>query len=414
MHQPLPLTAGPADNAPVKNMNELATHWTLDTDVVFLNHGSFGACPWSVQRYQQTLRERIERQPVEFYVRDLEAFLDDARQSLAEFINCPTDDLAWVPNITTGVNAVIRSLRFAPGDELLVSNHEYNACRNAFEFVAARDDAKVVVAEVPFPISGFEAAHDAIMARVTDRTRIALLDHVTSQTGLIMPLETLIPALRERGIQTLIDGAHAPGMIDLDVQALDADYYTANCHKWICAPKGAGFLYVRPELQEQIRPTVISHGANSPRTDRSRFLIEFDWPGTWDPTAVLCVPEALRALDSYLPGGWPAVREQNHQLAVTGRELLCDALGIEPPSPPEMLGSLASVSLPDSTGPAPTSSLYGDPLQDELLQRWGIEVPLIPWPAHPKRLIRVSAQLYNERSHYELLASALRELFPRT
>lgn len=409
----MPLTAAAVDNAPVSKTNELAIHWTLDPKVVFLNHGSFGACPRSVQQYQQTLRDRIERQPVEFYVRDLEAFLDDARQTLADYINCPVNDLAWVPNITSGVNAVIRSLRFAPGDELLLSNHEYNACRNAFEFVAQRDGAKVVVADVPFPSQGFDEAHNAIMSAVTERTRIVILDHVTSQTGLIMPLDTLIPALRERGIQTLIDGAHAPGMIDLDLMALGADYYTANCHKWICAPKGAGFLYVRPELQGDIRPTVISHGANSKRTDRSKFLIEFDWPGTWDPTAVLCVPEALRALESYLPGGWPAVRDHNHQLAVAGRELLCEALGIAPPCPAEMLGSLACVPLPDSSGPPPTSSLYGDPLQDKLLQRWNIEIPIIPWPAHPKRLIRISAQLYNELSHYELLANALRELFPR-
>ncbi len=319
----LPLGAVAKDNADVSETStkNLAIHWTLDPDVVFLNHGSFGACPRSVQQYQQTLRERIERQPVEFYVRDMEVFLDDARRSLAGFVNCPEKDLAWVPNITAGVNAVMRSLRFKPGDELLVTNHEYNACRNIFEFVAQRDGATVVVAPIPFPSAGFTEAHEAIMSRVTERTRIALLDHVTSQTGMILPLETLIPAMRERGVPTLIDGAHAPGMIDLDLQALDADYYTANCHKWVCAPKVAGFLHVRPELQEAIHPSIISHGANSTRTDRTRYLVEFDWPGTWDPTAVLSVPEALSTLGSYLPGGWPAVREHNHRLVVAGRAL---------------------------------------------------------------------------------------------
>ncbi len=387
-------------------------HWTLDPDVDFLNHGSFGACPRAVQQYQQTLRERIERQPVEFYVRDLEAFLDDAREALAAFLNCRANDLAWVQNITTGVNAVVRSLRFDPGDELLVTDHEYNACRNALEFAAKRDGATVVVANVPFPSAGFEEAHDAIMARVTKRTRLALLDHVTSQTGLVMPLQSLVPALRERGVQTLIDGAHAPGMIDVDIDALGADYYSANCHKWLCAPKGAGFLHVRPEHQRHIRPPVISHGANTRRTDRSRFLIEFDWPGTWDPSAVLCVPEALRVMESFLPGGWPAIRKRNHELVVAGRRLLCDALGAEPPCPETMLGSLAAVALPDSDGPASDSPLYGDPLQTRLLDRWGIEVPLVPWPAHPKRLIRISAQLYNDLPQYRRLAGALRELFP--
>jgi len=391
----------------------LARHWTLDPDVVFLNHGSFGACPRVVQQYQQTLRARIERQPVEFFVRDMEEFLDDARATLADFVGCRAADLAWVPNITSGVNAVLRSHKFKPGDELLVTNHEYNACRNALEFVARRDGATVVAANIPFPITRLSAAHDAIMSAVSDNTRLALLDHVTSQTGLIMPLDTLIPALRERGISTLIDGAHAPGMVDVDLEEIGADYYSANCHKWICAPKGAGFLHVRPEHQEFIRPTVISHGANSRRTDRSRYLVEFDWPGTWDPTAVLSVPEALRTLESCLSGGWAAVREHNHQLAVAGRKLVCDALAVPAPCPVEMLGSLAAVPLPDSAGPASTSPLYGDPLQAELLKRWNIEVPLVPWPKHPKRLIRISAQLYNDISQYELLAEALRELFPR-
>ncbi|NNF66381.1 MAG: aminotransferase class V-fold PLP-dependent enzyme [Gammaproteobacteria bacterium] len=395
-------------------MEELAQHWSLDQDVVFLNHGSFGACPVAVQQHQQQLRQRLERQPVEFYLRDLEPMLDDARARLAAFLNCNSNDLAWLPNITTGINSVMRSLKFSPGDELLLTNHEYNACRNVIDHVALRDDARVVVVDLPFPISGFDEAHEIIMAGVTDRTRLALLDHVTSQTGLVMPLETLIPALRERGVQTLIDGAHAPGMIDVDIEALGADYYSANCHKWICAPKGAAFLHVRPEHQEKIRPAVISHGANSTRTDRSRFLVEFDWPGTWDPTAVLCVPFALECLSSMLPGGWDEVRSRNREMVIAGRELLCAALGIDAPCPEAMLGSLASLPLPDSPDPASGSALYGDPLQDKLLQRWGIEVPLIPWPAHPQRLIRISAQLYNPLSHYELLANALRELFTAT
>ncbi|MDH3646647.1 MAG: aminotransferase class V-fold PLP-dependent enzyme [Gammaproteobacteria bacterium] len=385
----------------------------LDPDVVFLNHGSFGSCPREVLQYQQSLRDRLERQPVTFYVRDLEQMLDDARTELAAFVNCEAKDLAWLPNITTGVNAVVQSLKFSPGDELLVTNHEYNACRNVLEFVAQRDKAKVLAVNVPFPTTGLSEIHDVIMSRVTDQTRIALLDHVTSQTGLIMPLETLIPAMRERGVQTLVDGAHAPGMIDVDITGLGADYYSANCHKWICAPKGAGFLHVKPEHQENVRPPVISHGANSRRTDRSRYLVEFDWPGTWDPTAVLSVPVALKTLESYLPGGWPAIRKHNNQTVIAGRRLLCTALEIDAPCPDEMLGSLASLPLPDSDGPASTSALYGDPLQAELLQRWNIEVPLIPWPAHPKRLIRISAQLYNGITHYERLAGALRELFPQ-
>lgn len=396
---------------PGQAMNPIAQHWTLDPDVAFLNHGSFGACPKPVLAYQQRLRNRLERQPVQFFVRDLEPLLDDARASLAAFLGAEAADVAWVPNATTGVNAVLRSLRFEAGDELLVTDHEYNACRNALEFVASRDGARVVTTSVPFPLDDARKVIDAVMSALSERTRLVLLDHISSQTGLIMPLAQLLPVLRERGVLTLIDGAHAPGMIDVELRSLDADFYTGNCHKWICAPKGAGFLYVRRELQQQIRPPVISHGANSRRTDRSRFLIEFDWTGTWDPTAVLSVPEALRQLPRIAGADWAAIRRRNRELALEGRSAICDALAIDPPAPSSMIGSLAAVPLPPATGAASTSPLYGDPLQDELLQRWQIEVPIVPWPAHPSRLLRISAQLYNEPSQYHRLARALGELF---
>lgn len=391
--------------------NELSHNWVLDPEVIFLNHGSFGACPRRVLAYQQALRARIEHQPVQFYVRDFERLLDEARAPLARFLGAAPGDLAFVPNATTGVNAVLRSLRFEPGDELLVTDHEYNACRNALEFAAARDGARVVTCSLPFPLSAGTDIAGVVLDAVGPRTRLVLLDHVTSQTGLVLPLEKILPELRARGVATLVDGAHAPGMIDLDLNALDADYYSGNCHKWICAPKGAGFLYVRRDLQRAIRPPVISHGANSRRTDRSRYLIEFDWSGTWDPTAVLAVPEALRLMDGLVDGGWPAVRERNRRLALSGRDLICEALGVAPPAPDSMIGALAAVPLPPADGEASLSPLYGDPLQEELLQRWRIEVPIVPWPAHPARLVRISAQLYNQRSDYEQLADALHELF---
>lgn len=391
-----------------------ARYWQLDPEVIFLNHGSFGACPKRVIEYQQQLRNRIERQPVQFFVRDMEGLLDRSRAALASFLKCAPHDLAWVGNATTGINAVLHSLKFAPGDELLVTNHEYNACRNALEFVAARDEARVVVVELPFPVAGPALATEIILERVTSRTQLVLLDHVTSQTGLVLPLEDLIPVLKARGIRTLIDGAHAPGMIDLDLASLDADFYAGNCHKWICSPKGAGFLYVRAELQSQIRPVVISHGASSRRTDRSRFLVEFDWPGTWDPSAVICVGRALSDMEQLVEGGWPAIRAANREKAIAGRRQLCDALQTAPPCPDSMIGALASVPLPDAPADAlaSVSDLYGDPLQETLLTRWRIEVPIIPWPAHPHRLIRISAQLYNQADDYATLASALRDLFP--
>ena len=335
----------------------VADPWLLDPDVVFLNHGSFGACPQPVLDYQQAMRARLERQPVQFFVRDLEDLLDEARAALGAFLGAPAQDLAWVPNATTGVNAVLRSLALEPGDELLVIDHEYNACRNTLDFVAARAGARVVVVPLPFPIADPETAVAAILARVSDRTRLALIDHVTSQTGLVLPIARIVAALRDRGVETLVDGAHAPGMLPLDLSGLGAAWYTGNCHKWLCAPKGAGFLYVRPDLQSTVRPVTISHGANATRRDRSRFLLEFDWTGTGDPTAILAVPEALRFMGGLLAGGWPALREHNRTLVLEGRDMLCASLGIEPPCPDDMIGSLSSLPLPDGDGAPPELSL---------------------------------------------------------
>jgi isopenicillin-N epimerase len=386
--------------------------WNLDPRIVFLNHGSFGSCPSPVLLHQNQIRERMERQPVQFFVRDLEPMLDQARTALATFLEAEPNNVVFVTNATTGVNTVLRSLRFSPGDELLVTDHEYNACRNALQYVAQRDGARVVEAVVPFPVQSVEAIRAAVLERVTPRTRLALLDHVTSQTGLVMPIQALVSDLAGRGIDTLVDGAHAPGMVALNLRKLGAAYYTGNCHKWLCAPKGAGFLHVRPDRQPLVRPLVISHGANSPRADRSLFQIEFGWTGTWDPSAFLSVPEAIRRVGSLLPGGWPEIRRRNRDLALAGRELLCQALDIPVPCPDECVGSLASVPLPDASGSqAPLSPLYADPLQDSLLQHYHIEVPIIPWPSFPRRLLRISAQLYNALPHYALLARALRREF---
>ena len=389
--------------------------WLLDPAVTFLNHGSFGSCPRPVVGFQQVIRARLERQPIQFFVRDLEPLMDAARASLARFLCAGADDLVFVPNATAGVNTVLRSLRFRPGDELLVTDHEYNACRNALDSVAADRGARVVVAWIPFPLRRVEEVLEAVMGRVTRRTRLALLDHVTSPTGLVLPMARLVRELEARGVDTLVDGAHAPGMVPLNLRRLGAAYYTGNCHKWLCAPKGAAFLHVRPDRQQRLRPLVISHGANSPRTDRSRFQIEFGWTGTWDPSAMLSVPEAIRCVGGLLPGGWPAVMAHNRQLALAGRERLCQALQIDKPCPDTLIGSLASVPLPDSSSAEPPKSpLYQDPLQDELLGRFGIEVPIMPWPAPPRRLLRISAQLYNSLPQYRHLADALAGLLPGT
>jgi isopenicillin-N epimerase len=373
-------------------------HWLLDPEITFLNHGSFGACPVPVLTAQQQLRDRIERQPLQFFGRDLEGLLDEARQQLAEFVGVDANDLAFVPNATTGINTVLRSLRFAPGDELLTTSQEYNACRNALNYVAERAGVPIKVAPVPFPIASAADITEAVLHQVSNKTRLVLLDHVVSQTGLVFPIAQLVRELSLRGVETLIDGAHAPGMLPLNLRQLGATYYAGNLHKWLCAPKGAAFLYVQPDRQAEIRPLTISHGANATRTDRSRWRLEMDWVGTDDPTAYLCVPVAIRFLGSLLPGGWSALMQRNHQLAIAARQILCQALAIAPPCPDDLMGSMAVVPLPKGPFLA---------LQDALLKRYSIEVPVISFPQAPDRLLRISAQLYNASSQYEWLAQAL-------
>jgi isopenicillin-N epimerase len=384
--------------------------WLLDPVIVFLNHGAFGACPRGVLEFQGEWRARLERQPLEFLVRELEKELDAARGALAHFAGADADDLVLVPNATSGVNTVLRSLKFEPGDELLVTDHEYNACRNALDFVAERAGARVVAAKVPFPFRTAEDLIAPILEAVTPRTRLALVDHVTSQTGIVMPLAAIVNALAARGVDTLADGAHAPGMTPLNLKQLGAAYYTGNCHKWLCAPKGAAFLHARRDKQKSIRPLTISHGANSARKDRSRFLMEFAWQGTFDPSAWLSVPEAIRFISSLQPEGWPGVMARNRALALAARRMLCERLQIAPPCPDEFIGSLAAMPIPDAAKdalPRPPFNEY--PLQDALRLKHGIEAPVISWPAPPRRVLRVSAQLYNSLPQYELLAEALKK-----
>ncbi len=383
--------------------------WSLDPSVTFLNHGSYGACPLPVQRAQQRLREQLERQPLRFFMREFEALLDASRHSLAAFVGAQADELVFVPNATTGVNAVLRSLSFNSGDELLTTNQEYNACRNALDFIASRTGATVVIATTPFPLESPDQIIESVIERVSAKTRLALLDHVTSKTGLIFPIQQLVNELTARDVDTLVDGAHAPGMLPLNLHEIGATYYTGNCHKWLCAPKGAAFLYVRRDRQSAIRPLTISHGANSRRTDKSPFQLEFDWMGTDDPTAYLCVPEAIEFLGSLLPGGWTQLMENNRTMALWARRSLCEALGVLPPCPDEMIGSMAVVPLPhELSGYEQAGQIREWPvLQDLLCDRFNIEVPVIPWTTPFQQMVRVSAQLYNTPEQYHDLAKAL-------
>lgn len=400
------------NGSPDRGDVDLRRPWDLDEAIVFLNHGSFGACPRPVLERQSELRQRMEREPVRFFVRELETLADEAREGLACFLGGDPEDLAFVRNATEGVNTVAHSLALEPGDEILTTDHAYNACRNAIEFAASRRGARVVVARIPFPLHGPEDALQAILSTVTPRTRLALVDHVTSPTALVLPIGEIVRRLDALGVDTLVDAAHAPGMLALDLERLGAAYTTGNCHKWMCAPKGAAFLHVRRDRREGIMPLSISHGWNADRADRSRFRCLFDWTGTDDPTAHLCIPEAIRFLGTLVAGGWEGLRERNRRLALDARALLAGVLGVEPPCPEGMIGSMASLRLPPGLpgGEAVCPRHVVDPLQEKLFREFGVEVPVFRAPGGDGRILRVSAQAYNRPEEYARLADALERI----
>jgi isopenicillin-N epimerase len=381
------------------NLN-FSRHWGLDPSITYLNHGSYGACPSAVLAQQTALRLEMERELVDFMNGTLPVRLEAARQPLASFLGADPTDLVFVTNATMGVNAVLRSLPFGPDDELLVTSHTYNACRMTVNYVAARCGVRIVVAELPFPCRHEDDIVAAVLACASPRTRLALLDHVTSPTALVLPLARLVRELQSRGIDTLVDGAHAPGMVPVALNELGAAYYTGNAHKWMCAPKGAAFLHVRQDRQAALHPTVISHGY-----DRG-FQAEFDWTGTCDPTAWLCIPEAIRFIAGLLPGGWPEVMATNRALVLRARRLLFDSLGVEAPCPDAMIGTMATIPLPAFAAGSIGASLDADGLHDWFRRR-GVEVWFHP---HPFPICRISAQLYNSYSQYELLAGMLEEV----
>jgi isopenicillin-N epimerase len=400
----------------------LARHWALDPEVTFLNHGSYGACPTEVLAAQREWRDRLERQPVKFLSRELDGHLAAVRRAVGAFVGADPDDLGLIANATGGVNAVVRSLRFEPGDEILMTDHEYNAILNVALHVAARDGARVVVARLPFPAVSEDDVVERILAAASDRTRLAIVSHVTSPTALVFPIERIVQALDARGIDTLVDGAHAPGMVPLDLDALGAAYYAANLHKWVCAPKGAAFLHVRRDRQAGVRPATISHGANAPETRKARFRSEFDWQGTLDPTAWLAVPAALDTIGGMVEGGWPAVMARNRELALEAGRAVAGVTGTTMP-PESMVGSMVALPLP-ADGPLggaaaedQSSPLEADPLQTAIYGRFAIEVPIGPWPVPaaespdpPLRVIRVSIALHNDRDDVDRLVAALRTI----
>lgn len=355
---------------------------------------------------QRRWRDQLEADPIQFLApeRDLEPKLDLVRLEIAKLVHADPQDIVFVRNATDGVNAVVRSLPLEKGDQIVVTDHGYNACTNAVRYVAENMGCEVRIARIPFPIQDCLQVVDAIAQTLTPATRLVLVDHVTSPTGLVFPVEQIVQMIRNyqgrHPVRIMIDGAHGPGMLPLNLQNIGADYYTANHHKWLCGPKVSGFLWVRRELQHEVRPTIISHAANRDRADRSRFIAEFDWTGTFDPTPLLALPKSLEFLGSLYSDGLAGLMAANREKTLISRRILTNTLGIEIPAPDSMIGSLATVPIPADSNVAPQ-------LQRLLRDRHHFELPVFASSTSNGCLIRISIQAYNSLSQVQRLADLL-------
>lgn len=395
----MPNTPALTPYGPPSRLAEQISHeWMLDPTITFINHGCFGARPRVVSQAQQAWREKIEARPIELIDRRRAELVEPAKNAVGMFVGANPQDFGFVTNATEGVNAVLQSLRFEPGDELLTVNHVYNAVRQAMRHVAQRDGAKMIELPIPLPVQSPQQLVDAIEAGLTERTRLVVIDHITSPTALIFPVKHIVDLCAACGIDVLVDGAHAPGMVDLDIEALGAAYYSANLHKWACAPMGTAMLWVRPDKQQQIHPTTVSHFYGE------GLAAEFAWQGTRDYSGWLSAPAAIEYFEQY---GWQRVREHNHQMATWVQAMLCERWGkhgVEPTTPLDgsMIGSMTTLRLPDRV-----RELFELPehLHNRLYDGYSIEVPIFDWD--DAWWIRASCQIYNTPDHYEYLADAL-------
>ncbi len=409
---PMPSLARQRDLA-LDKPDGLSRHWALDPNLTFLNHGSYGATPRAALRFQQAFRDRMERDPVRLFKSDLENLVDGAREKIATFLNVNPADLAPIRNATyalcTILQASLRSKLLKAGDEVLVTDHEYGSLANELERLHVEHGIVVVKAKIPYPCPSPSAVIEQFMGCVTKKTRLAIISHITSTSAMIFPVAPILRELNARGIDTLLDGAHSPGQIPTDVRALAPTYFIGSGHKWLSGPKGSAFMYVRPDRQSIFRPLALSGRANKVRPERALFLRDFDYQGTDDYSAFLSLPVAIETLGTMLAGGWPALLRSNHELILKGRDVLCKALSIEPPTPDSMVGSMVTLRIPEPPEQLLSrKTCYDDALQDILYEKYRIVVPIWRLSSSDERIVRISAQVYNTLPEYEYLAQALK------
>lgn len=385
-------------------MNHLKSLFLLDPEIHFLNHGSFGACPRPVFEAYQGWQRRLERQPVLFLGREHDALLQESRAVLGIYLNAEAEDLVYIPNATHGVNIVARSLNLQPGDEVLTSDHEYGACDFTWEFICNKTGAKYIHQPMSLPVRTEEELVNQFWAGVTKQTRVIYLSHITSPTALRLPIEPICALARQAGILTVVDAAHSPGQIPVNLQALGADIVFGNLHKWMMSPKGAAFLYARREIQPMLEPLVVSwgYGGNLQSGGSSRFINLFQWTGTRDPSAALTVPDAIQFMEAH---DWENVRQECHALLVKAVEQICDLVNLPPlyPLNGSFFSQMAIAPLPPGVDiPILKSRLY---------EEYRVEVPLIEW--QDRKFVRISIQGYNTPDDVDALVSGLEHLLSK-
>ena len=380
-------------------MASLKKHFMLDTTVTFLNHGSFGATPKPVFREYQRWQREMERQPVEFLGRLIPQLLAEARAEVADYLGTQSGNLIFTQNVTVSLNIVARSLALGPGDEVLTTDHEYGAIDRTWWFLAKEHGFKYICQPLTVPFTTAERFTEDFWAAVTPRTKVICLSHITSPTAVIFPLQEIVQRARTRGIITVVDGAHVAGQIPLRLDELGADFYGGNMHKWLSAPKGAGFLYARPEVQHLLKPLVVSWGYESTTPSGSTFIDYNDWWGTRDHSAFLAVPAAIRFQQE---NHWDDVRESCHALAAYAQTRICELTGLAAlhPSTPAWFAQMAAAPLPADT------DLHQ--LKNRLYDEYRIEVPLTEWRGN--KFVRISVQGYNTKRDVEALLRALRAI----
>ena len=382
---------------PAKTGHSARAHWGLRAPMIFLNHGSYGAAPKVLLQKQRDWQDRLEDQPCLFINTELPGALRRAADTLAEFLGASPDSLAFVENTTGGIGAILRSIPFVTGDEIVVTDHIYNAVRQTLHHVCAQTGAQLRVVTLGLPVSGPQEVAAQVCAAVTGATRLVCIDHIASASAVVMPVAEIVAHCRAQGVPVLVDGAHAPGMVDLDLDALDADYYVGNCHKWLCAPKGSAFVRVAARAREGLHPLAISHAYGSGFPD------EFHMIGTRDWSAALTVPDAI-AFHQQLGGA--ALRARNHAVAVEGAALLAERLGTQAGAPDAMFGAMATVELPQMLySPEPPERPTANALKARLWDAHRIEVHVMPLAG--RLWLRFCIQAYNERSDIEALADCL-------